>query len=85
MLAFRQASNRKDISKEQIHDKLALMPSVVADSLLSRFTEVVRGSASCVIYSTFILTSELMLPQLPIHIYHENKPSYTCLRALPKA
>ncbi|KAH6904495.1 Rpa49 subunit specific to nuclear RNA polymerase I [Coprinopsis sp. MPI-PUGE-AT-0042] len=46
MLAFRQAASRKDISKDQIYEKLAPLPSIVADSLLSRFTEVARGSAS---------------------------------------
>ncbi|TFK24889.1 Rpa49 subunit specific to nuclear RNA polymerase I [Coprinopsis marcescibilis] len=46
MLAFRQASSRKEISKDQIQEKLSSLPSIVADSLLSRFTEVPRGSTT---------------------------------------
>ncbi|EAU87662.1 Rpa49 subunit specific to nuclear RNA polymerase I [Coprinopsis cinerea okayama7 len=46
MLAFRQATSRKEINKDQIYEKLAPLPSIVADSLLSRFTEVARGSTS---------------------------------------
>lgn len=85
MLAFRQAASRKDISKDQIYEKLAPLPSIVADSLLSRFTEVARGSASCVVYHTFILPSALMLPQLPIHVYDEDEPSHTYLRPMSEA
>ena len=46
MLAFRQAASRKDISKDQIQEKLSPLPSIIADSLLSRFAEIARGSNS---------------------------------------
>ncbi|KAJ2915099.1 hypothetical protein MD484_g5302, partial [Candolleomyces efflorescens] len=44
MLAFRQATFKKDIEKDRIYEKLAPLPTIVADSLLSRFTEVPRGT-----------------------------------------
>jgi DNA-directed RNA polymerase I subunit RPA49 len=47
MLAFRQATFKKDIEKDRIYEKLAPLPTIVADSLLSRFTEVPRGTVLC--------------------------------------
>lgn len=44
MLAFRQATNFKEVDKDKLYDKLSLLPTIVVDSLLSRFTEVPRGS-----------------------------------------
>ena len=34
MLAFRQATFKKDIEKDRIYEKLAPLPTIVADSLL---------------------------------------------------
>lgn len=44
MLAFRQAVSRKDTDKDTLGEKMIGVPSIVVDSLFSRFTEVPRGS-----------------------------------------
>ncbi|KAF5326627.1 hypothetical protein D9611_000864 [Ephemerocybe angulata] len=46
MLAFRQVANKKDVDKERVYEKLQPLPTIIADSLLARFTEVPRGSTS---------------------------------------
>ncbi|KJA17181.1 hypothetical protein HYPSUDRAFT_146886 [Hypholoma sublateritium FD-334 SS-4] len=46
MLAFRQACFGKTIEKEKLYERLSAVPSIVADGLLSRFTETARGSTS---------------------------------------
>lgn len=43
MIAFHKATFR-DINKDVIQQKLSMVPSVVIDGLLSRFTETARGS-----------------------------------------
>jgi len=50
MLAFRSflQRKRKAIEKDEIHDAMLGVPSIVIDSLISRFTEVARGSTKCV-------------------------------------
>ncbi|KAJ2934752.1 hypothetical protein H1R20_g2332, partial [Candolleomyces eurysporus] len=45
MLAFRQATFKKDIEKDRIYERLAPLPTIVADSLLSRFTELENFAA----------------------------------------
>ncbi|KIK09570.1 hypothetical protein K443DRAFT_390225 [Laccaria amethystina LaAM-08-1] len=44
MLGFRQALLRKDFDKDYLYEKFSGVPSIVLDSLVSRFTEVSRGS-----------------------------------------
>ncbi|PPQ90265.1 hypothetical protein CVT25_013090 [Psilocybe cyanescens] len=46
MLAFRQATFQKTIDKEKLYERLSSVPGIVVDGLLSRFTEVARGSSS---------------------------------------
>lgn len=38
--------NKKSIDKEQLAQKMPGVPLVITDSLLARFTEVSRGSAT---------------------------------------
>ncbi|KAF8901069.1 RNA polymerase I associated factor, A49-like protein [Gymnopilus junonius] len=53
MLAFRQAAQRKSLEKEKLYEKLgAAVPSTTVDSLISRFTELARGSSSLQFTST---------------------------------
>ncbi|KAF8966904.1 RNA polymerase I associated factor, A49-like protein [Flammula alnicola] len=46
MLAFRQASFSKTLEKEKLYERLGAVPSIVIDSLLSRFAETARGSST---------------------------------------
>ncbi|KAF4611652.1 hypothetical protein D9613_003821 [Agrocybe pediades] len=46
MLAFRQATFQKSLDKGKLYERLAAVPTLVVDSLLSRFTEVARGTSS---------------------------------------
>ncbi|KAG6811740.1 hypothetical protein H0H92_006005 [Tricholoma furcatifolium] len=47
MLAFRRALDRqKSLSKDELHDKLSAVPGIVVDGLISRFTEISRGSTN---------------------------------------
>lgn len=50
MIAFHKATFR-DINKDAIQQKLSMVPSVVIDGLLSRFTETARGSMEYVLYA----------------------------------
>ena len=45
MLAFRQAMFQKALDKDKLYERLGSVPTVVADSLLSRFAEMARGSS----------------------------------------
>lgn len=56
MLAFRQAVSRKDIDRDILSEKMTGVPTVVVDSLLSRFTETSRGSTkwSSILLLTYI-------------------------------
>lgn len=44
MLAFRQTFQRT-LEKDKLYEKLWSVPSIVVDSLLSRFAEMARGSS----------------------------------------
>ncbi|TFK37691.1 RNA polymerase I associated factor, A49-like protein [Crucibulum laeve] len=46
MLAFRQTVARKEVTKDQVYEKLASVPGIIVDSLLARFTETARDSTS---------------------------------------
>jgi DNA-directed RNA polymerase I subunit RPA49 len=50
MLGFRQALLRKDFDKDYLYEKFSGVPSIVLDSLVSRFTEVSRGSTKCIYF-----------------------------------
>lgn len=61
MIAFHKATF-KDINKDAIQQKLSMVPSVVIDGLLSRFTETARGSMEYVLY-TFLGVVALIVSQ----------------------
>lgn len=50
MLAFRRflQQNRKAVEKDKLHEAMPGVPSIVIDSLVSRFTEAVRDATKCV-------------------------------------
>ena len=49
MFAFRRflQHNRKAVEKGKLHEAMPGVPSIIIDSLVSRFTEVVRDSTTC--------------------------------------
>jgi DNA-directed RNA polymerase I subunit RPA49 len=53
MLAFRGylQRNKKSFEKDKVHEAMPGVPSIVIDSLVTRFTEVVRDSTKCVTFS----------------------------------
>ena len=53
MMAFHKATF-KNIDKAAIQQKLSIVPSIVIDGLLSRFTETPRGSMEYVHYTLLI-------------------------------
>ncbi|KAF9480293.1 RNA polymerase I associated factor, A49-like protein [Pholiota conissans] len=46
MLAFRQACFGKTLEKDKLYERLSVVPTIVVDSLFSRFTETARGSSA---------------------------------------
>jgi DNA-directed RNA polymerase I subunit RPA49 len=50
MIAFHKATF-KDINKDVIQQKLPMVPSIVIDGLLSRFTETARGSIEYALFT----------------------------------
>ncbi|KAG6868782.1 hypothetical protein C0993_010709 [Termitomyces sp. T159_Od127] len=53
MFAFRRAvENKKTVSKDELTEKLSVVPAVVLDGLISRFTETSRGSTGLISTST---------------------------------
>ncbi|KAF8999769.1 Rpa49 subunit specific to nuclear RNA polymerase I [Cyathus striatus] len=46
MFAFREIIGRRQITKEDVHKNLSGVPSIVIDSLISRFTEMARDSSA---------------------------------------
>jgi hypothetical protein len=61
MIAFHKATF-KNISKDVIQQKLSMVPSIVIDGLLSRFTETARGSTEYVLH-TFLWVVALIISQ----------------------
>ncbi|KAF9451334.1 Rpa49 subunit specific to nuclear RNA polymerase I [Macrolepiota fuliginosa MF-IS2] len=64
LFTFRNAIERRDFSADQIRERLAALPGIVVDGLLSRFTEKARSSTSHQATSatkTFLLTNLLAL------------------------
>lgn len=43
----------KSLEKAELRDKLSSIPDVIADSLISRFTEMTRGSTKSVYANEF--------------------------------
>ena len=50
MLAFRIATSRGRIDKSKLYEKLSIVPTVVVDGLVTRFTETSRGSSTSVVF-----------------------------------
>ncbi|CAA7262088.1 unnamed protein product [Cyclocybe aegerita] len=46
MLSFRQATFLKGLDRDNLYERLAAVPTIVVDSLLSRFAETARASSS---------------------------------------
>ena len=81
MLAFRQATFQKVLEKDKLYDRLGSVPSIVVDSLLSRFAEMARGSTKYFYRCTdFIIY--LLYVKISADVSDENKSSHPYIRVM---
>ena len=83
MLAFRQAF-QTTFEKDELYERLGTVPTIVVDSLLSRFGEMARGSTryfQC--YADFKIIY-LFCAKLSADIRDENKSSHSHIRLMSK-
>lgn len=81
MFAFRRLVDRRIVEKDQFHEKMAGVPSIIVDSLLARFTEVSRGSTTYVFQhrrrSDIVLIAPLsIVPQSSVHDCDTDQTPY---------
>ena len=83
MLAFRQVAQQKSLEKEKVSERLGAVPGVTVESLITRFTETVRGSSRlvCTIDGRYKV---LTFFQFAIHQRNEDESAYPHFCSMPK-